>query len=49
MDKNIETYLSDYNELPEVIRQYYSLEEYAWLSDAEKVNLVETECLPEAD
>lgn len=36
-----------YDELPDVVRQYYSREEYLWLSDEEKARLVQSETEPE--
>jgi len=38
-----------YDDLPEPIKMMYSAKEYAWLSDAEKANLVERSCLPECE
>jgi len=38
-----------YDELPEAIKMIYSPREYAWLSDAAKARLIETETEPEAD
>lgn len=37
----------DYDSLPESVRQYYSREEYLWLSDEQKANLVQSETEPE--
>jgi len=36
-----------YDKLPTPIQGRYSEKEYLWLSDREKANLIETECLPE--
>lgn len=36
-----------YEDLPEAVRQYYSREEYLWLSDEEKARLVQSETEPE--
>ena len=36
-----------YNQLPECLQQYYSREQYMWLSDAEKGCLEQTETEPE--
>lgn len=36
-----------YESLPEVLKQYYSREEYLWLSDEEKARLVQSETEPE--
>lgn len=38
---------SDYDQLPEPIKQVYSQAQYLWLSDAEKAALVDQECEPE--
>ena len=38
---------SPYEQLPEAIRQYYSLQEYLWLSDGQKANLMQEETEPE--
>lgn len=37
----------DYDDLPEPIKGSYTREEFLWLSDAEKANLVTQECEPE--
>ena len=37
----------EYNDLPDPIKVMYSEKDYEWLSDAEKVALIENECLPE--
>lgn len=37
----------DYDSLPEVIKQYYSKEDYLWLSDEQKAKLVQSETEPE--
>lgn len=36
-----------YNELPTAVRQYYTREQWLWLSDTEKATLVQRECEPE--
>lgn len=36
-----------YEELPEPVKQYYTREQYLWLSDEEKAKLVRTETEPE--
>ena len=36
-----------YDQLPECIRQYYSRNQYLWLSDEQKARLTESECEPE--
>ena len=38
---------SEYQRLPECIRQYYTEREYNWLSDAQKARLIESELEPE--
>ena len=38
-----------YDELPEVIRALVTAKEYAWLSDTEKANIVESFTEPSAD
>jgi hypothetical protein len=40
---------SEYEKLPEVLRQYYTPTEYLWLSDAEKQRLEATETEPDAE
>lgn len=37
----------DYESLPEAVRQYYTREEYLWLSDEEKADLVRANTEPE--
>lgn len=37
----------EYNDLPESIKAIYSREEYGWLSDAERANLIQVETEPE--
>jgi len=39
----------DYNVLPEPIKVLYTQEQYAWMSDEQRMNLVENECLPEVE
>lgn len=39
---------SEYEALPEAIKNLYTLEQYLWLSDDEKARLVQTETEPEA-
>lgn len=36
-----------YDELPECIRQYYSRNEYLWLTDAQKATLTQDNTEPE--
>lgn len=36
-----------YDQLPAVIRQYYSRNEYLWLTDAQKAHLIEDNTEPE--
>ena len=38
---------SDYEALPECIKQYYSEQEYLWLSDAQKADLLRNETEPD--
>ena len=38
-----------YDQLPKPIRDIYTPEEHAWLSDDEKQNIIEAECYPEDD
>lgn len=38
-----------YDELPVPVKGLYSPEEYAWLSDAEKANLISNATEPETD
>lgn len=40
---------SEYMALPDCIKQYYTEKEYLWLSDEQKVHLLETETEPEAE
>lgn len=47
MDELSETPSDPYDELPEAIRQYYSRQQYLWLSDEQKANLIQTETEPE--
>jgi len=37
----------EYDKLPEPIKILYTPKEYAWLSDAEKADLVTRECMPD--
>lgn len=37
-----------YDTLPTAIRQYYSREQYLWLTDAEKASLIQRETEPDA-
>jgi hypothetical protein len=37
----------DYQALPEAIRALYSFEQYLWLSDAEKLGLIQSETEPD--
>ena len=46
-DESSTTASDPYEQLPEAIRQYYSRQEYLWLSDAEKAHLIENETEPE--
>ena len=39
----------EYDALPESIKDIYSPEEYAWLSDEQRENLMELETCPEPD
>lgn len=39
----------DYEELPECIRQYYTRDEYLWLSDGQKAAIEREETEPEAE
>lgn len=41
--------MSDYAELPECIKQYYTEKEYLWLSDDQKASLLQAETEPEAE
>lgn len=38
---------TDYDRLPEAVKQYYSLEQYLWLSEAQKARLIQDETEPE--
>lgn len=42
-----ETRSSPYDELPDPVRQYYSEQEYLWLTDQQKALLIQTETEPE--
>jgi hypothetical protein len=39
----------DYDNLPDVIKQYYTPKEYSWLGDEDRARLFETECNPEPE
>lgn len=39
----------DYDQLPEGVKLAYTLQEFLWLSDAEKARLLQTETEPEGD
>ena len=39
----------DYDDLPEAIKCMYTPEEYAWMPDAQRLNLVHDECMPEVE
>ena len=39
----------DYEALPECIRQYYSRQEYLWLSDQQKQDLLRAETEPDEE
>ena len=39
----------DYEKLPEVLRHKYTAKEYAWMLDAGRNRLIESECYPDAD
>lgn len=39
----------EYDALPESVRALYTLQEYLWLSDAEKARLLQTETEPEGE
>jgi hypothetical protein len=43
-----ESGIRQYDELPEVIKGRYSPTEFMWLSDREKMTLIQRECEPEA-
>lgn len=47
LDAQAEGEGSDYDRLPEPIKQIYSQDQYQWLSDAEKATLIDQECEPE--
>lgn len=47
MDADLIEDSSPYEQLPEAIRQYYSLQEYLWLSDDQKARLIQDEMEPE--
>lgn len=47
MDESSRNGSDSYDQLPECIRQYYSRNEYLWLSDDQKAQLIEQECEPE--
>lgn len=47
MDEPSLTPTDPYDELPEAIRQYYSRQQYLWLSEEQKTNLIQTETEPE--
>lgn len=36
-----------YDELPDPVRQYYSRQDYMWLTDEQKAHLIQTETEPE--
>jgi hypothetical protein len=38
---------AEYDALPEAIKHYYSWEQYQWLSDAERADLVQRETEPD--
>lgn len=38
---------AEYDALPEAIKNLYTLQQYLWLSDAEKARLMQTETEPE--
>ncbi len=42
-----ETPRDPYDELPDSVRQYYSRQEYLWLTDQQKADLIQTETEPE--
>ena len=42
-----ETPSDPYEELPEPVRQYYSRQDYLWLTDEQKAHLIQTETEPE--
>lgn len=47
MDESSLSQSDPYEELPECIRQYYSRNEYLWLSDSQKADLVRDNTEPE--
>lgn len=38
-----------YDDLPEAIQQYYSRQEYLWLTDAQKATLMQDETEPDTE
>jgi hypothetical protein len=40
---------SDYDRLPESIKSIYTEEQYRWLPDDHKTNLIQTETEPESE
>ena len=38
---------ADYDGLPDAIKTYYSYEQYLWLSESEKANLIQAETEPD--
>lgn len=46
-DVERETGNDDYAKLPECVQQYYSREEFLWLSEEQKAGLIQAECEPE--
>ena len=40
---------SEYDRLPECIKQVYSELQYLWLSDDDKINLIQRETEPECE
>lgn len=47
MDESSSIPHDPYDDLPEAINQYYSRQEYLWLTDAEKAALLQRETEPE--
>ncbi|MDY6893890.1 MAG: hypothetical protein SVO01_00505 [Thermotogota bacterium] len=43
------SFMTQYDELPEFIKDLYSFREYMWLSTEDKYTLVSKECEPEDD
>ena len=39
----------DYDGLPDVIKQYYTPEEYSWMSSEDRLRIIENECYPEIE